>query len=63
MNTFFDSLELSNIQRPALTLQLSADTAIALDDTIDRDDRTYTVKRLVKYRVDGQVVMQAAVLA
>jgi hypothetical protein len=62
MNTFFDGIELSGFQRPLLTLQFSADTVLALADTIERDGQVYQVSRLAKYRVDNEVAMQSAIL-
>lgn len=63
LNTFFDYVELSYIDRPALTLQTSADVALAVDDTVTRDGRVFTVKKLFKYRYEDEPVMQAAILA
>lgn len=63
LNTFFDYVELSYVNRPALTLQLSADTALSVDDAIARDGRTFYVMKVFKYRYEDEPVMQTAILA
>jgi hypothetical protein len=63
LNTFFDGVELSYLDRPALMLQMSADVALALEDSVTRDGRTFSVKKLFRYRYEDEPVMQAAILA
>lgn len=62
MSMFFDSIEQASILRPALVLMVAADTSVAVDDSITRDDRTYTVTKMAKIRVKDTVVMQVLVL-
>lgn len=62
LNTYFNSYEQSNMNKPVLTLQLPADALIAPDDSIERDGRTYGVQRLARFRVEGEIVMQTVIL-
>ncbi len=62
LNTYFNSYEQAGLTKPALSLQVAADTSLEIDDTVDRDGRTYTVARLTQYRIHGEIVLQTAVL-
>ena len=54
---FFDSVEQASILRPALILMTAADTSVGVDDSITRDERTYTVTKMAQIRVKDTVVM------
>lgn len=60
--TYFDGIEQDYFTRPGLALTVSADTTIAVDNTIARDGRTYTVKKISKHRVKNTVVVQMVIL-
>ncbi len=63
LNTFFDTVELSSITRPAMSLQVSADTVLAVGDTVARDGRTFIVKKMVNYRSRDEVILKTAIIA
>jgi len=62
MSMYFDSIEQASILRPALIVMVPADTSVAVNDTVVRDDRTYTVTKISKQRVKDSVVMQVLLL-
>ncbi|MDH7481141.1 MAG: hypothetical protein QHH26_04075 [Armatimonadota bacterium] len=62
MNMFFDDIEISTITRPALIAFIPADASASIDETITRDGRTYTIKKLAKLRAKDTVVMQVILL-
>ena len=62
MNMYFDPVEQGGIERPALIVLVSADTTVALSDTVTRDGRTYSVAKMSKQRVKNTVVMQVLLL-
>lgn len=58
LNMYFDSIEQSSITRPALVLMVSGDTQAAVNNTIGRDGRTYTVKKMSNLRAKNEIVMK-----
>ncbi|MEN6372302.1 MAG: hypothetical protein ABFD64_09855 [Armatimonadota bacterium] len=60
MGMYFDSYETSAVERPALILITAADSPIAVSDTVTRDDRTYTVRKIVVQRLGGTAVVKIA---
>lgn len=63
MHTFLDDTEAATIMRPALYLTTSADTPIAEGNTIARDGKSYTVRKVALQRFGQTVVIKIAVLA
>lgn len=62
MHVFFDDIEQDQFDRPALIVLAPADTPVALNNTVTRDGRTYTVTRLSKRRYRNEVVTQYILL-
>lgn len=62
MNAYFDSIEQSAIQKPALIVMVAAGTVVSTGNTVTHDSRTYTVEKLSKLRVKDTVVMQILLL-
>ncbi len=62
MNMFFDDIEISTIIRPALIVFIPGDATAAVNETLSRDGRTYTIKKLAKLRAKDTVVMQVLLL-
>ena len=62
MNAYFDVVEQSYITKPALIVMVPADTSIAVSDTVNRDGRTYTAKKIAKPRVKSTIAMQVVLL-
>ncbi|MEN6521274.1 MAG: hypothetical protein ABFD46_09020 [Armatimonadota bacterium] len=60
MGMYFDSYETSAIVRPALILVTTADSPIAVSDTVTRDSRTYTVRKIVIQQLGGTAVVKIA---
>jgi len=63
MRAFLDDTEVMTVIRPALLLVTSSDAAIAVDDTILRDGRTYSVRKIFIERFGGTAMVKVAVLA
>lgn len=57
---YFDSYESSAIVRPALILVTTADAPIAVSNTITRDGRTYTIRKIVTQRLGGTAIVKIA---
>lgn len=62
MSMYFDSIEQASILRPALIVMVCANLSVAVYDAVTRDDRTYSVTKMAKMRVDDTVVMQVLLL-
>jgi hypothetical protein len=62
INTYFDSIEAAYIVKPAMMLLVPASTSLAVNNTVQRDGRTYTIKKIWKSRFKNSVIMQNAVL-
>jgi hypothetical protein len=62
MNAYFDSIEQSYINKPALIVMVPGDASAVIGNTIIRDGRTYTVKKVSKFRIVNTSVMQALLL-
>lgn len=63
LRTYFDDTEAMSIIRPTLLLITTQDAAISVDDTITRDGRTYTVRKIVIQRFGGTAVVKVAALS
>ena len=62
MNMYFDPVELAYVVRPGLICYCDADVTAAIDDTVELDGRTYTIKKMSKRRIEDTVVMQILVM-
>lgn len=62
MNAYFDSVEQSYIDKPALIAMVSADVSASIGNTIARDGRTYTVKKISSQKVVNTTVLQMLLL-
>lgn len=62
MHVFFDDVEQDQFDRPALIVLAPADTQVAVNNTVTRDGRTYTVSRVAKRRYRDEVVSQFILL-
>ncbi|MBI2843692.1 MAG: hypothetical protein HYX78_09860 [Armatimonadetes bacterium] len=62
MHTLFDDTEIAAITRPALLVITSSDASIAINDTVARDGRTYTIKKIVVERFGGTAMVKVAAL-
>jgi hypothetical protein len=62
MRTYFDDTEVMAIVRPTLFLVTSHDAQIAAGDTIVRDGRTYTIRKIVIERLGGTAMVKLAAL-
>lgn len=62
MSMYFDPVEQGGIMRPALIVMVPADTQVAVNDTVQRDGRWYTVSKMSNQRVKDTVVMQVLLL-
>ncbi|MHB1459294.1 MAG: hypothetical protein ACYC0V_20480 [Armatimonadota bacterium] len=62
MNAYFDSIEQSYINKPALIVMVPGDASASIGNTIISDGRTYTVKKVSKFRIVNASVMQALLL-
>lgn len=63
MRTYLDDVETMAVVRPGLLLVTQSDAAIAVDDTITRDGRTYTVLKTSNHRIGEITVVKVAVLS
>ena len=62
MHVFFDDAEQDMFDRPALIALVPADTQMAVNNTVLRDGRTYTVKRVAQRRYADEIVSQFVLL-
>lgn len=62
MDTYFDYVEQGYITRPGLICFTDADVTVAAEDTVELDDRVYTIKKMAKRRVEDTIVMQILVM-
>ena len=62
MHTYFDDTEVAAITRPTLFLVTSSDSTIAVGNTIARDGRTYTVRKIVIQRLGATTIVKLAAL-
>jgi hypothetical protein len=62
MHVFFDDIEQDMFDRPALIALVPADTDMAVNDTVARDARTYTVQKVARRRYGDEVVSQFVLL-
>jgi hypothetical protein len=59
---YLDDIEIMSLTRPALLLVVPAGATIAVNNTIARDGRTYSVVKIAKERIKDEVVAQIAIL-
>jgi hypothetical protein len=62
MRNYLSDVEIMGVVRPGLLLLTDPDTDIELNDTIDRDGRTYIVLRIADQRVCGTAVARTVIL-
>lgn len=62
MRTYFDDTEMMAVVRPTLFLITFADAAISVNDTIDRDGRTYTIRKIAIHRFGGTAMVKVAAM-
>lgn len=63
MRTYLDDVEAMSVQRPGLLLITYGEAQIAVDDTITRDGRTYTVLKVFNQRADSAILAKTVILA
>ena len=63
MNSYLDDVEQMGVARPGLMLVTDGEASIAVNDTIARDGRTYTVLKVSNHRVGDTTVVKIAILA
>jgi hypothetical protein len=63
MSTYLDDIERMGVVRPGLLLVTQADAVIAVNDTITRDGRIYTVLKTSNQRIGDTIVVKIVVLA
>jgi len=63
MRSYLDDVETMGVTRPGLLLVTEAGASIAVNDTIARDGRTYTVLKISQHRIGETTVVKLAVLA
>jgi len=63
MRTYLDDVEVMGVVRPGLLLITTADVVINPNDTITRDNRTYTVLKVSTHRIGNLAVVKQAILA
>ncbi len=59
---YLDSAEQSQLTLPAMHAVVGAGVSAAVNDTIALDGRTFTVRKVVKQRLAGEVLCQVLVL-
>jgi len=62
MRIYLDDTEVAMLTRPGLFLLTSADSVIAVGDTITRDGRTYSVLKVSIQRIADTAVAKMAIL-
>ncbi|MHB1001904.1 MAG: hypothetical protein ACYC27_21905 [Armatimonadota bacterium] len=62
MNAYFDSVEQSYIDKPALIAMVPADVTASIGNTIVRDGRTYTVKKISSQKLVNTAVFRMLLL-
>ncbi len=62
LRTYFDDTEAAAVERPTLFFITTADADIALDDTLTRDGRSYSVYKIVITRFGGKPIAKTAAL-
>jgi hypothetical protein len=63
MHAYLDDTEAAVMVRPGLLLITSDDAALAVNDTLTRDGRTFTVRKVSTERALGEMVVKIAVLS
>lgn len=63
MHAYLDDTEAAAVVRPGLLLVAAAGASISVNDTIARDGRTYTVRKLFVERVKDGAVVKIAILS
>lgn len=62
MRTFFDDVDISGIVRPGLILITKPSSNVIAGDTITRDSRIYTARKVCLHRVGSAVVVKVVLL-
>ncbi len=62
MHVFFDDIEQDMFDRPALIVMVPEETPLAVGDTVVRDGRTYTARKMAKRRFGSEIVSQLVIL-
>lgn len=63
LGIYLDDMEAMSVVHPALLLTTTGDAEVDVDDTIERDDKTYTVYKVVIHRFAGTAMVKVAVLS
>ena len=63
MHAYLDDVEVMDVTKPGLLLVTDPDADIVVTDTITRDGRIYTVKKLSLHRISGTPVVMIVILA
>ena len=63
MRTYFDDTEAMTALRPTLILTTTHDAAIAVNDTVLRDGRTYTARKVITQRFSGTAMVKVVVFS
>ncbi len=63
MRSYLDDMESMGVTRPGLLLVTEGDASIAVNDTLTRDGRTYTVLKTSQHRIGEVTVVKVVVLA
>ena len=62
MHIYLDDTEVAMLTRPGLFLVVPADTQIAINDTITRDGRQYSVLKTSNQRIKNTVALKIVIL-
>lgn len=63
LRVYLDDVELMGVTHPALLLVTGPDVPIAVNDTITRDNRVYTVLKTAIQRIGDTAVAKMAILS
>lgn len=63
MNTYLDSVAVMGVVKPGLELFTRGDAVINVNDTITRDERTYTVLKISQHKLMGKTIIKTVVLS
>ncbi len=63
MRAYLDDVEVMGVVRPGLLLITRGDAVINPNDTITRDNRTYTVLKVSTHRIGSLALVKQAILA
>jgi hypothetical protein len=63
LRTYLDDTEAMTVVHPTLLLTTTGDAEVDVDDTIQRDGKTYIVRKVVLHRFSGTAMVKVAVLS